>query len=213
MHEQKQTTRKWLRILLIIQLAVLILTLLNRIPLVFPIYLGGNWIPWAIRGLHLMTVVCLFSLPTLYRKAAVLKAIWLVGSLLNTLVFSPVLTHSPVYSALGMERFQLISNVASVLISILYWIALFLEYRAHGALGSEKNTKHWYILYICSVALTLILNIMVILLQVLFETMVQNGMIWGITLYNAVSYLPNLAIQIVYLVLLRRTIQITEKEE
>lgn len=205
MEKNRADLVKWLQILFYIQLAGILLTAMSRLAPYLNISLGGNWITWVHRGLNLATVVCLFLLPALYQKAAVCETAWLLGNLLP-----PVL--SKLIPQLGINMYMTVSSLLSWITLALSLIARFLEYNTHAAVSAQKDAKKWRILFVSSLVLSLAANIAAVLLQDPLSDMAQNGITWGITLYNLAAWLCTLVISIVYLILLARTIQNVKKE-
>ena len=206
MENTRSNLVKWLQILLYIHIAAILLTALSKLSLILNISLGGNWISWLQRGVNLATMVCLFLLPAIYRKAAMFKAGWLLCNWLSPVV--PKLV-----PLLGMELSMTISSVLAWIIFALSFIALFLEYHTHSTISAQKDAGKWKILFVCSLALSLVATIVAAALQNTFIDMVQNGITWGIMVYNLITSVCILIIEIAYLILLARTIQNVKHEE
>jgi hypothetical protein len=134
------------------------------------------------------------------------KAGWLLCNWLSPVV--PKLV-----PLLGMELSMTISSVLAWIIFSLSFIALFLEYHTHSTISAQKDAGKWKILFVCSLALSLVATIAAAALQNTFSDMVQNGITWGITVYNLITSVCILIIEIAYLILLARTIENVKHEE
>lgn len=206
MEKTRSNFVKWLQILLYIHIAAILLTTLSRLSLILNISLGGNWISWLQRGVNLATVMCLFLLPAIYRKAAMFKAGWFLCNWLSPAV--PKLV-----PLLGMELSMTVSSVLTWITFALSFIALFLEYNTHSTVSAQKDTAKWKILFVCSLILSLVAMLAAAALQSILSNMVQNGITWGITVYTLITSVCVLMIKIAYLILLARTIQNVKHEE
>lgn len=174
MTDNKQKTVQWLSTLFYLQLSAIGLMLLNQLSLTLHFSLGGSWITWVRRGINIAIVVCLFLLPMHYRKAAVFKTAWLVCSLLPSVL-------QLFLRDLGMELYLSISSVLSLATSILSLVAIYLEYGAHAAFAPEKDRSKWLILFVCTLVLSAASQAVAALMQRTLNTMIQNGITWGIT--------------------------------
>lgn len=200
MTENRQKTIQWLCILLYLQLASVVLSAVIRIAPVLNLSLGGSWVTWIQRCLNLATMVCLFLLPTQYRKAAIFKLSWLVCSLILI----------PALAALrraGMELYLTVNSLVSLVSSVLSLVSLYLEYQAHAALSGPGASKKWNILFLCGLGLSLAGSAAVSIAQPWLTEMVQGGNSGVINWFNLAVWLPSMAVSVAYLVLLRRTVQ------
>lgn len=197
-----------LRLLFVIKLAFMSLTLLSLASTIFQFSLGGNWGLWAQRGLNLAMTLCLFVLPTFYRKAALSKAVWMAFNLLNTLALPEFLS-----GRLDGEIYMSVGQIISYLVTALAFIALFLEYQAHSKLCHSKDTNKWMILFVCNLVVYVGSLVASYVVSDLLNTMVQNGNTQILTVYNLAITAPSQIINIVYLVLLERTIRNVKRKE
>lgn len=206
MLDNKQKTIQWLSVLFYLQLSVIVLTLMKQLALTLHFSMGGNWITWVQRGIYVAIVVCLFQLPNHYRPAAVSKGIWLVFSILPSIL-------TLFFRSLGMDLYILISSIVSKTTAVLALLALYLEFRAHADTGAAADRSKWIILWVCNLVLSLGMGLLSSLLQDKINTMLQNGITWGLTAYNLSALLLGLAVNAAYLVALLRTIKNAKEKE
>ena len=206
MPDNKQKTGQWLSVLFYLQLCAIGLTLLNQLSLTLQFSLGGSWITWVRRGVNIGIVACLFLLPGHYRPAAASKGIWLVFSILPSVL-------SLLFRPLGMDLYVLISSITARITTVLALLALYLEYRAHADTGAAADRSKWILLWTFNLVLTLGMNLLLPLLQDNLNTMLQNGITWGLTVYNLIVLALTLTVDILYLILLSRTVQNARNEE
>lgn len=202
MKQNEGTQLQWLQGLLYIQLAGCVLTALTILSGLIQISFGG-WIATLQRAVSIGTALCLLLLPGRYRISGGAKALVLVCNLL------PVGLHAAL--RLDVNTYLTVSMVLGRISGILALVALYLEYTAHAAQAPDLS-RPWHILLVCGLGVSLVSTAALQLFQKSISNLVQNGETWVITLYNSVAHTLNLIINILYLVLLHRTIDSIRKE-
>ena len=182
-------TAKWLRYLLYCSIATVVLSVITYLP--FP----DDWATWVQLGLVGGTVFCLFRLEGInprYRKAAVYRAVYLGGILINALLFS--------------------STAILLAASILSIMSVYQEYNAHSDLLAEKDpqlSRKWHSLFTWSIAAAVLAGFGSMVISVITALMgVGAGTIVSVVL--AILALPDLIVDIFYLVYLNRTVKLLE---
>lgn len=202
MEENRRFPVKWMWALFCIHLAGLALTALAVLSTLLP-FSVGSWYTWARRAVNLGSVVCLYLLSGRYRLAAMAKALGLVCGLLTGLLNS--------WLRIPVQTLMPISVVLSNASTVLALVALLLEYTAHAKTVPADRNK-WHIFLACRLAVTLLSTVSLALLQPVMSQMVSNGETWLVKLWNILAQSVNLAMGVIYLMLLYRAIQIVRKE-
>lgn len=203
MKQNDRNQLQWLQGLLYIHLVGCVLTALTIVSGLTQISFGG-WIATLQRAVSIGAALCLLLLPGRYRISGAAKALVLVCNLL------PVGLHAAL--RLDVDTYLTVSMVLGRISGILALVALYLEYTAHAAKAPDLS-RPWYILLVCGLAVSLLSTAALQLFQESISNLVQNGETWVITLYNTVAHTLNLIINIMYLVLLYRTMESIRKEK
>lgn len=206
MYNNRENLLRWLRALFYIHLASCLLSALTLTSTVFS-FSVGSWYTWAQRAFSLGVAVCLILLPGHYPLAGMAKVLGLLCTLLSLYLY-------PLLNAWGVrldaasygEVIHWLSNGSMV----LGMIAMVLEYITHAKVTPGDRYK-WYILLICSLAVTVISTLLVDFLQPMLDGMSQENLRLFIKLWNGSARFLDLSVSVVYLVLLHRIIHTTEE--
>ena len=196
----KQETQ-WLQILLIVQLAAMVLTLLTTVAPLFSLHLSGNLFNWFRRIINLATLLCLLLLPGYFMPSAITKAMLLLCNLMTIALPRMIHTIGPDGYRIGMQIINWVTPFLAV-------ASIYLEYNAHGRMV-PKNGRAWKMLLIGSLSVTLVTNVMVMLLRV----PIRNGVTWVISAYNVLARILTLAISLWYVMLLYKNWKAVKQEE
>lgn len=140
MNEHTATLSKYLRVLFYVQIASIVITLINAVS-----YLDSIT-GWVIKALAIIAIWSLFQMKNAssrYRTAAIAKVTVLICGLLTT----PVNT-----SAMGL------SGILALVGGIASWVAAYQEYHGHGEIAAhwdEKLMKKWNSLFVWEVVISL----------------------------------------------------------
>ena len=183
--------QRWLRILLYIQLAAVVLVIPNLIPAV------SQWLQWFGYLLNAGVVYILFRLSPVcirYRKCAVLKIIHIASLIL----------------AVVLADLGILISLITLAGSVCGIIASYQEYHGHAEVvkqADEKLSDRWSSLFIWQIVVGVVVGVGTTagtLISMLSGGEVSEKLIVG------VIALPSIILQIVYLTYLNRTIKVMQ---
>ena len=190
---------KWLGVLFCIHIVSIINSAVNFLP-----FIPAAVTTWISRGIMVAMFICMFQLVPVndrYRKAAVYRGVMLACTLITTILFRSTL--------LMLTLLMLVSMVYSIL-------AVYQEYSAHAELVAEKDPKlsrSWRSLFkwgiLAAVLLSFGSTVTAIVLAILEQEM-GAARISGIV--NGLLRVPQLMIDVVYLLYLRKMLDIFRRE-
>lgn len=204
MNENRGNSLRYLHSLFYIQLAGGVLTALIFFATLIPFAVGA-WFNVAQTVVNLGVAVCLILLPGRYRLSGIARAVvaalgWWPFVLHKLLPFLDGPVNLPVINAwtFTLGRVSLLLGLA----------ATALEYTAHASAAPKERNK-WYVLLACSLTVSLLSTVALSLLQ----PMLNELSVGFIRIWNIMSRSVSLAAEIIYLVLLQRTIRGAESKE
>ena len=183
--------RKWLRILLYLQLAAVILAIPNLIPNI------GSWVTWIGYGMNALLVYVLLRVSPAcgrYRKSAVLKVIYL-GTVILVML---------------MPSLGLIGSLLTLAGSVCGIIASYQEYHGHAEVVTaldEKLAGKWSGLFIWQLVVGILVGLATS--AGVIVSMLSGGSI-SVELVAVIVSLPALVLQVVYLVYMKRTVRLLQ---
>lgn len=185
---------KWLRNLFYIHIASTALSLISMLPI------PDGWTVWVSRAISVAAIVCLFQLTPAqqrYKKAF----------LYRTVTFVLVLIHDTRFGSLPLLSFLLLaSSVCSI-------IAQYQEYHGHGDLIREQDPKladKWHSLFMWQVVFSVLITFAASFLAVLVSMLMGSGTDVASTIVMVITQCLSLALEVVYLVYLNRTIHLVQ---
>ena len=210
MNETRNETVKWLRLLLILEVAGLVISLTGLIGLDL-----GSVRQWISRLLTAGIIYALFWLGIgRYRTSAVLKTICLAVTVAIALA-GPVYVHL-VTTGAGekAELYSKITGVISTVMLVVSWVATWQLYNAHADLVKEADAtleKRWRQLFWVS----LLVAVPVSVVSAVLAGLVQDGTL-GSELYGVLNILlislPQRLVEALMIFYLYRTVKVLEKE-
>ena len=194
MNEHRELLQKWLRMLFYIQIASMVLVVINALT-----YLDSITV-WVNRAITVATVWCLFQLNAVnprYRTSAITKA----GVLICGLLTLPTNT-----SGLGLSSSLMLVG------SICSWVTAYQEYHAHSevvAEADEKLAKKWNGLFALEIAVAIGTSIISIIGTTI---MVVTGVLTDTitTVLIGASTVLGLSLEGLYLLYMKRTLKLLE---
>ena len=210
----KETVTKWLKILMLLQIAGLILSLFNHIPY-------GNslcqWLQWLC---SMGGIVCLFGLTTAgkrYMTAAILGSVQLVLSMIESGIQSYAIwmTTLEISSLDNMQQFNEIAaalDLAAMIAGIVYTYQL---YHAHGDLIKDMDvslSKKWYRLFVWSLAIGILKTVAGMIFSTIYGNLNINSTALISIFYTLIS-IPGQIIILISIIYLYRTTQIIQNKE
>ena len=183
--------QKWLRFLLYLQMAGIVMAILNLIPGV------SGWTTWLSYFFNAGMLYALFMMaPSCirYRKSAVYRAINLIS-----LIF-----------VLILKNLGLLGSVITLAGSVCGIIASYQEYHGHGEVVKEADQKlegQWRSLFIWQMIVGVVLGVGTAAGVII--SAVSGGAI-STDVGVAVISLPSIVLQVVYLVYLNRTLKVLQ---
>jgi DNA-binding transcriptional ArsR family regulator len=210
MNETRKEIAKWLRLLLILEIAGLILSLTGLVGLDL-----GSVRQWISRLLTAGIIYALFQLGAgRYRTSAVLKTICLAVTVAIALA-GPVYVHL-VTTGAGekAELYSKITGAISTVMLVVSWVATWQLYNAHADLVKEADAtleKRWRQLFWVS----LLVAVPVSVVSAVLAWLVQDGTL-GSDLYGVLNILlmslPQRLVEALMIFYLYRTVKVLEKE-
>ena len=180
--------QKWLRVLMYTMIVSIVNSVLNYLP-----FIPAVVTTWVSRGITVVMVLCMFQLASAsprYRKAGILRVVEFVCGLLVSI---PVVGTVLVFTA-----------------SVLFIIAVYQEYHAHGEAVADKDAvlaRKWNRLFgwgVIAVVLTAMGSSITTVLLTL------SG--WDVTriagIFNGLLSLPLLVIDVVYITYIKRMLDL-----
>ena len=194
MNEHKELLQKWLKVLFYAQIASMAITAINAVTHL------DNITAWILKAVNVVVVWSLFQLKDVnprYRTTAIAKVTALICGLLTL----PVNT-----SGWGLSSILLLVG------STAGWVASYQEYHGHGELVAEmdsKLAKRWKDLFVWEVAIALGTSVISIVgVTILVATEVLTTAIS--TILIAVTTIIGLALEGLYLLYMKRTLNLLE---
>lgn len=211
---EKETLLKWLKWILILSIAHL--TFIYAVPN-SSAYVWRQWVLYAISAAKLYCFFHLMHCNKNYSRAVIFMIIELVlqviNHLLNTVFLQDLIKLFPGQEPL--EAISVITTPISVLMTVSSFIAYILELWAHSDLVAPFDAslaKKWKNLFLWNLGAGLIVSTLSAILVTLQQTAVLDMTVYK-TIYPMVN-LPTIAIQVLYMLYLWRTMQkINTKEE
>lgn len=191
MNEQKTLLTKWLRNLLHLHIASLLIVVVNAIT---GLESFTRWVSWAT---SVGVILCLFRLQNVnqrYQKAAIFQAVVLGGSVASTL----------------FDSLALLGTVASV----CGIVAGYQEYHAHSELVAEVDdrlSRKWSGLFLWSLALGLVSGFASTAL-VTIGVLAEADVVMLAAVAVAVVLLSGAVVEILYLRYMDQTLNLLEKD-
>lgn len=184
---------KWLRVLMYIAIVSLINSLLNFLPII-----PASVTTWISRGIMVAMVICMFQLAPAnerYKKAGIMRTVMLSCILITTFLYaSPVLTLAA---------------------SILSIIAVYQEYNAHSELVADQDAKlsrKWHSLFNWSIGSAVLVGFGSVA-ATLIVSMTEMETVRIVIIINYILSVPQLVIEVVYLLYLKKMIAIFSESE
>lgn len=193
MENRSELLVKWLRVLTYIAMVSLINSVINFLPII-----PASVTTWISRGIMVAMVVCIFQLAPVnerYKKAGIMRAAMLGCTLITAFLFA--------------------SSILTLAASILSIIAVYQEYSAHSELVADKDAKlsrKWHSLFNWSIVAGLLVGFGSIV-AVLIVTMLEMDAVRTTSLIIGILGVPQLAIEIVYLLYLNKMITLFTESE
>ena len=210
MNETRKLTIKWLQLLLFLELAGLVVSLLGLLPI--DLYNERNWMQYLLNA---GIIYALFRLGEgRYRTTAILKTVYLVIAVGTTLA-SPLYAHLVATGA--TEQAELYSNIIRVLNVVMIaasWIATWQLYNAHADLTENADaplSKRWRQLFWINVAVGILASVVSYVLSMLVQKGSLNMEPYGV-LNILLTSLPQWLVKLLGIIYLYRTIKVLEKE-
>jgi len=188
MDENKELLTKWLQVLMYIALISLINSVVDYLP-----FVPADASLWISRGIMLSMVIATFQLAPVnrrYRTAAIMRAVMLGCALFTSFVFG--------------------STLLSLAASIVSIISVYQEYSAHSELVADKDPKlsrKWHSLFNWSILAAVLVSFgsVVVVLLVTMSAM-DTGIVTDLIVL--LLGIPQLVIQVVYMVYLKKMVTI-----
>lgn len=194
MQEHKELLRKWLRVLFYIQIASMVITLVNSITNLESIT------RWVGKALSLAVIWSLFQLKAVnlrYRTAAICDAVVWISGLLTTPINS---------SNLGLSGILLLVG------STCSWVAAYQEYHGHSEVIAQWNaklTKKWNNLFVWEIVSGLAVSLLsTVVTTVLVMAEAPSKLPTTITI--VLSTAMGLAMNLLYLHYMKQTLNFIE---
>lgn len=214
MTDNRKKTIQWLYILLYLQIAVLVLSLLDYIPI------NTSLFQWLKRLCNASSLVCLFMLAAAgkrYMRAAILGSVQFILSL-SQAVMQFLIQLLLLQGMIGTEDITKYSdipaalNLVAMVAGIIYTYQL---YHAHGDLIRDLDatlSRKWGCLFVWYLAA----GILTTVASMIFATVYKN---WGlnsttvISMFYTLIAVPGQVIILISIIYLNRTIQVIENQE
>lgn len=183
--------QKWLRFLLYIQMAGMVLAILNLIPGINRLM---TWLSYFLNAGMLYALFMMAPACIRYRKSAVYRAINLSCLILVLII----------------KNLGLFGSIITLAGSVCGIIASYQEYHGHGEIVKEADQKlqsKWNSLFIWQMIVGVLLGVGTTVGVVI--SMVSGGAI-SVDVVVAVISLPSIVLQVVYLVYLNRTLKVLQ---
>lgn len=183
---------RWLRILAYISLASILNSLISLVPVV-----PASVTTWVSRGITVAAMISMFQLAPVnrrYQKAGLFRALMLVCSLAAAFLYA--------------------SSILTLAASVFSIIAVYQEYSAHSELIADKDTKlsgKWHSLFNWGIVAAVLISFGSII-AVLIVTMLQMDAVTITAVIVGVLSVPQLVIDIVYILYLRRMVALINGE-
>lgn len=188
----QDTIAKWLRLLFYVHLICTAAAVISWLPI------RDGWLTWTQRVFIIAAIISLFQLAPAnphYRKAAIFRAVYLGGILVNALIFSGTIL------LLGA--------------SICSLISVYQEYNAHSQLIAQQDPKlsrNWHSLFTWSIAASLLISLGSMILAVL-AVLSEIQITTVVSVITLILSIPGLVVDIFYLAYLNRTIRVIEHHD
>ena len=210
MNEKRKEIVKWLRLLLILEVAGLVISLTGLIGLDL-----GSVRQWISRLLTAGIIYALFQLGAgRYRTSAVLKTVQLVITVGITLA-------NPIYANLvatgATQQAELYSNITLVLNVVMMaasWIATWQLYNGHADLMENVDapqSKRWRQLFWVSLLVAVPVSVVSAVLAGLVQDGTLSSELYGVLNILLMS-LPQRLVEALMIFYLYRTVKVLEKE-
>lgn len=196
MNENKESKfesiNKWLRVLICIAAISLINSAVNFLP-----FVPTSVTTWISRGIMAAMVICMFQFATVnarYQKAGIFRAVMLGCTLITAFLYE--------------------SSILTLVASILSVLAVYQEYSAHSELVAEKNPKlsrKWHSLFNWSILAAVLIGFGSVV-AVLIVVMLEMDAAGTASIIVGVLSVPQFVINVVYLLYLKKMIQIFRSE-
>ena len=183
--------QKWLRFLLHIQMAGMVLAILNLIPGINRLM---TWLSYFLNAGMLYALFMMSPACIRYRKSAVYRAINLSCLILVLII----------------KNLGLFGSIITLAGSVCGIIASYQEYHGHGEIVKEADQKlqsKWNSLFIWQMIVGVLLGVGTTVGVVI--SMVSGGAI-SVDVVVAVISLPSIVLQVVYLVYLNQTLKVLQ---
>lgn len=205
---------KWLKILLYCQIAALVFTLLDYIPLSINLFL------WPKRLCQVGSILCLFGLAFAgrrYRIAAIFGTIQFSLTIIQSVIFVFVrlLMWQGIYGTEDFEAWSQFCAVLNLVGMVAGWVYLYHYFHAHGDLIQDDDpalSRKWNNLFFWELAAGILLSIASMIFSNLYlemETQLQNIS----TLFYTVIRIPRHIVALLGILYLNRTIHIVQNWE
>lgn len=186
------STIKWLRILIYIEIVSLVNTVINYVPIV-----PAAFTTLVSRGALIAVTVCMFQLASVnerYKKAAILRTVMVCCSLLTAYLFS--------------------STILVLAASVFSLLAVYQEYNAHAELVAEKDpilSVKWHSLFYWGIVASLVVSLGSIAATLLVAMMDMDAARASAIIVSILS-IPQFVIDVVYIRYLKKSIAIIDPE-
>lgn len=193
MKENNQLTLKWFRILMCIAIVGLINSVLSIQP-----FISLSFTVWISRGLMLAMTVCMLKLAPVhhrYHKAGIYRGTMLALILITAFVFA--------------------SSLLTIAASVLSIMAVYQEYSAHSDLVAEldpKLSRKWHSLFNWGIAAAVLVSFGSVV-SVLLVVLLEADSVRTTALIVGLLSIPQLIIDVVYLVYIRKMMGYFEDRE
>ena len=205
---------KWLKILLYCEIAALVFSLLDYIPIGFSLF------TWLIRICQIGTIVCLFGVTFAgkrYLAAAILGSIQLILTVAQSVIifFFQLLMMQGILHTDDFKAWSNFCAVLNLIAMVAGWIYTYQLYHAHGNLIKEQDAtlwRKWHHLFFWSLAAGIGVTLCSMIFSTIYTDMGLNNQTI-LTLFYSLIGVPGQIITLMGIIYLHRTIQIIQTQE